>query len=229
MKMNITILVKNMTSLKPGSWCVGLFLLVSMQPVLAAKFISVQALFNNMAVVSIDGKRTTLRVGKPGPDGVELISANSHVAIIEVDGKRKSFKLGSDVGGKYQSASSVTEQIIQNNVGMYTTVGSINGLPVSFLVDTGATLIALNSDSARRLGIDFRVNGKLGQVTTASGVNQAYYVKLDKVKVGKIQLRDVEAVVLDGPQPETALLGMSFLGRLAIKNEGKILTLQKKY
>jgi aspartyl protease family protein len=120
-------------------------------------------------------------------------------------------------------------RVWRSTSGMYTTVGSINGLPVPFLVDTGATQVALNSAQARRLGIDYRVTGTETSVTTASGVERAWRVNLDSVKVGDLELRNVGAVVIDGPQPETALLGMSYLGRLEITNSGQLMTLKKKY
>jgi aspartyl protease family protein len=66
-------------------------------------------------------------------------------------------------------------------------------------------------------------------VTTASGVERAWAVRLDTVRVGEIELRNIPAMVLDGAQPETILLGMSFLGKLQISNEGQLMTLRQKY
>ena len=105
----------------------------------------------------------------------------------------------------------------------------INGLPVGFLVDTGASSVAMNAGEARRLGIDFRVDGDSTYVSTASGVARAYRVRLDRVKVGAIELRNVEALVVDGSSPTEVLLGMSFLQRLELMNQGDHLTLRRKY
>jgi len=112
---------------------------------------------------------------------------------------------------------------------MYTTVGSINGLTVTFLVDTGASQVALNANEARRLGIDFRVSGTPTAVDTASGVARAWAVTLDSVKVGSLEMRNVGAVVLEGSTPQHALLGMTYLGQLEIDNDGRLMTLRKKY
>jgi len=120
-------------------------------------------------------------------------------------------------------------QVWRDTAGMYTTVGSINGLPVTFLVDTGATAVAMNANQARRLGIDYRVTGRQSGVTTASGVEHAWAVTLDTVKVGDLELHNVGAVVLEGAHPATTLLGMTFLGRLEINNDGRLMTLRKKY
>ncbi|MDX1409991.1 MAG: TIGR02281 family clan AA aspartic protease, partial [Saprospiraceae bacterium] len=82
---------------------------------------------------------------------------------------------------------------------------------------------------ARRLGIDYRVVGAPSAITTASRVERAWAVTLESVKVGEILLRNVPGIVLEGPQPEKVLLGMSYLGRLKISNDGQVMTLQKKY
>ena len=146
---------------------VVLALLLVTSSLYAARVIQVQALFSNKAVVSIDGTRHVLSVDKPGPDGIKLLSATSREAVLEVDGKRSSFPLGNQISTNFTPAQEVKEQIWQDNGGMYSTVGSINGMPVTFLVDTGASLIAMNSSQAKRLGIDYRLTGKPPWVTTA--------------------------------------------------------------
>jgi aspartyl protease family protein len=87
----------------------------------------------------------------------------------------------------------------------------------------------MNSAQARRLGIDFHVEGDPTYVSTASDVVQAYRVKLDTIKVGSIQLRNVTAVVIEGVQPEEALLGMTYLSRVEMINQGDRLILRRKY
>jgi aspartyl protease family protein len=128
---------------------------------------------------------------------------------------------------KQRAHSEVT--IVRNAAGMYTTVGSINSLPVDFLVDTGASVIAMNAGHARRLGIDFRLSGQPTMVGTASGITQAYRVILDTVSVGEISARQVPAVVIDGAFPVQVLLGMSFLGQVEIQREGALMRLKKRH
>ncbi len=204
-------------------------------PVQAALDVRVVGLFSNRAVLLIDGQQRLLRPGQTSPEGVKLISATSEGAWLLIDGQeiythldgRVSARKRSAVAGKPEAGNEV--QVWRDTSGMYTTVGSINGLPVPFLVDTGATAIAMNAKQAKRLGIDFRVVGQLSGVTTASGIERAWSVKLDTVKVGELLLRNVEALVLEGAHPETTLLGMSFLGRLEISNDGRLMTLRKRY
>jgi aspartyl protease family protein len=203
-----------------------------LQPVITARAapdVRVVGLFSGRAVVQINGRQAVLRAGETGPEGVRLLSADSEQAVLEIDGRRVERRLDGRVTARRREAQAAEFRVWRDTRGMYTTVGSINGLPVPFLVDTGATQVALNSAQARRLGIDYRVTGTETAVTTASGAERAWRVMLDSVKVGDLEVRRVGAVVIEGPQPETALLGMSYLGRLEISNSGTLMTLRKKY
>lgn len=198
-------------------------------PVQAGTDVRVVGLFSERAVVLINGKQHVLRVGQATPEGVRLIAADSESAVLEIDGEEINARLDGRVTAHKRTAEAQEFQISRNTTGMFTTVGSINGLTVSFLVDTGATHVAMNAAQARRLGIDFRVAGRPMTVTTASGVERAWGVTLDIVKVGELVQRNVGAVVLEGNQPSRTLLGMSYLGRLEMTNTGRLMTLRKKY
>ncbi len=195
----------------------------------AERDVRVVGLFSDRAVVVIDGKQHILRVGERGRYGVHLIAADSESALLEVDGKRVKARMDGRIKARKRSARQIEVQVWRDTRGMFTTVGSINGMPVPFLVDTGASSIAMNTAQARRLGIDYRVDGEPAAVTTASGVANAWRIDLDSVKVDDLELRNVSAVVIDGEQPETTLLGMSYLGRLDIRNDGQLMTLRLKY
>jgi aspartyl protease family protein len=196
----------------------------------AMKDIHVVALFKDRAIVMIDGKQRLLRAGDSSPEGVKLVSADSAGAVFEYRGRMLERQLDGRVHAAAESPKGHDDVLIfRDRWGMFKTVGSINGLPVKFLVDTGASSVAMNSAQARRLGIDFLVQGEPIYVSTASDVTQAYQLKLDVVKVGSIQLRNVTAVILDGAQPTEVLLGMSFIGHLEMINKGDKLILRRKY
>jgi aspartyl protease family protein len=206
-----------------------LFIACALNTVRAAPDVRVVGLFSDRAVVLIDGQQHILRTGQSGPQGVRLLAADSESALLEIDGREVEARLDGRVSARKRTAAVQEVQVWRNSDGMYTTVGSINGLPVSFLVDTGASQVALNADEARRLGIDFRVSGTPTAVDTASGIARAWAVTLNTVKVGSLELRNVGAVVLEGNTPQHALLGMTYLGRLEIDNNGRLMTLRKKY
>lgn len=192
--------------------------------------IEVVGLFKDKAVVVIDGKRRVLTLAETSPEGVKLLAVQSDYAVLEDAGKRKIYRLdpSAPVSTTFNSVPVTEERIARDRMGMYHSQGSINGSALKFLIDTGATLIALNGSQARRLGIDFKKQGKPIPISTASGNTVGYLVTLDRVKVGGIELHNVEASVLDGSEPAEALLGMSFLGRLEMSNEGGVLRLRKK-
>ena len=107
--------------------------------------------------------------------------------------------------------------------GHYEAQGQINGQPVTFLVDTGATDVALPESTARALGLEF---GPRVQVMTAAGPASAWVTRLDEVTVGTIRRKNVRATITGG-EFNGILLGMSFLkhynlqqqdGRLVIKD-----------
>ena len=205
--------------------CLGLCGIQAM----AAPDVRVVGLFSGKAVVMIDGQQRILRAGEPGPQGVRLIEANSEAAVLEVEGERITARLDGRVTRRNRPVTRKEVQVFRNERGLYTTVGAINGLTVPFLVDTGASTVAMNSAQARRLGIDFRVDGEPATVVTASGYSEAWKVRLKSVKVGALEVKGVEAVVIDGDQPATTLLGMSYLSRLEIDNDGQFMTLRLRY
>lgn len=190
--------------------------------------IMVLGLFKNKAIVNIDGKQRTLKKGKKSPEGVILVFADSDSAILEVDGKEQEFKLGRQVSSSFKQKELSEAKIMSVN-GMYSTVGFINGRQVQFLVDTGATWIAMNAHQARRLGINFRYLGKRSHVSTANGVVPVYRVTLAKVRVGEIELTNVAASVLEGSSPQEVLLGNSFLNRVQMQRQGQVMLLKQKY
>jgi aspartyl protease family protein len=203
--------------------------LICGSPAWAVEQIKVQALFSGQAMVEIDGQRRLLKVNKPSPEGVVLISADSKQAVIEVDGERRSYPLGSHVSTRYDQREMASAKIWRNQYGSYTTVGSINGRTVSFLVDTGASAVAMYRNDAKRLGIPYRLEGNPSYVSTANGTVLAFVVKLDRVQVGDITLRNVEGFVIDSVGAGPLLLGMSFLNRVKMDDQGTVLMLHSKF
>lgn len=191
--------------------------------------ITVLGLFRNKAIVKIDGKQRILKIGKVSPEGVSLISSNSNEAVLEFEGTRKTYSLGSHIGTSFKRDKQPSVFIYRNERGMFTTVGTINGFPVNFLVDTGASSVAMNRKEADRLGIDYRLHGTPIGISTASGFERGWRVRLNRVQVGDVELRNVEGSVVDAESSPGVLLGMSFLGRLEMNNTNESMKLRKKY
>ena len=189
--------------------------------------IGVVGLFPGKAVLVVDGAAPkTYTVGSQIGSGSKLTAADDQTATFNINGKTLVLPMGSHVNRLTPGAgSSITLQA--DSQGHYTTVGQINGGSIRMLVDTGATLISLPAADAVRLRIDYR-RGQPGFVTTANGSAAIYRVKLESVRIGDLQLSQVDAAVQESGLP-FALLGMSFLSRTDINRSGSQMTLTKRY
>lgn len=202
--------------------------LLSFMNVHATPRVQVVGLFPGAAVLNVGGERKLVRVGQMGPGGVEVISVDSSGAVLRVEDVERRYGLTRELSAGFAEPERKQLSIAKGRGGHYWVAGSINGQSVQFLVDTGATSVAINEIQARRLGIDYRVNGKPIVVGTASGSAKAWQVHLSSVKIGAIDVVGVEAVVVEGSSPTEALLGMSFLGRVSWREDQGVLKLQSK-
>jgi aspartyl protease family protein len=112
----------------------------------------------------------------------------------------------------------------RNRMGHYVATGAINGVPVVFLLDTGATDVAVPATVAKRLGLR---GGPVVRSKTAAGTVDSYLITLDRVSLGPIEMTDVRASILPTMEGEEILLGMSFLKRLEMVQRGKTLLLRQ--
>ncbi len=189
--------------------------------------ISVVGLFKDKAIVSIDGgKPRTMSAGQ-SIGAVKLLSANSDRAQFEIDGQRRVLTMGQSLAGNAGTSQRASVSLTADARGHFSAGGSINGYPMNFLVDTGATSISISATEARRIGLDYRA-GKAGAVNTAAGVVPAWRVTFNTVKVGNVTLNQVEGLVLESGL-SVPLLGMSFLNRMEMKRDGQTMTLTQRY
>lgn len=196
---------------------------------LLALDIQAQGLLKGAAVLTIDGRQQLLKVGNRSPEGVLLVSADPKQAMIEIDGQRHTLTLSRHITSNYNPTLAATEvSIRRNNFNQYITDARLNGRRLSVLVDTGANAIALNTGDAQRIGLDYK-SGTQTKVQTASGLADAYMVKLRSVNVGGINVDNVDGFVIDGDFPQMVLLGMSFLEHVDLREEGGILYLKGKH
>ena len=166
---------------------------------LAAEVSVVGVVGDKAAVLVIDGAEPrTVRVGQK-LNGVTVIAVTRQGATLDFDGKRRALALGQHVRGEASAApggaASVT--LAADARGHFVTEAQVNGAPIRFLVDTGATLISLPYAEARRLGIDTS-KAPRGTAMTANGATLVYQVKLDTVRVGGVELHNVDALVHQG-------------------------------
>lgn len=190
--------------------------------------VEIVGLFKNQAVVQVGEIQRLMKVGQTSPEGVELLSANTSEAKVRYRGETYTLSLSKRVHSGFKQAQKASVTIPSDDLGQYRVRGSINANYVDFLVDTGASVVAMSSREAERLGIDY-TRGQRGQVQTAQGTTESYFVIIDKVAVAGITAYNVQTAVIDGNYPVEILLGMSFLRQVSMQENSGVMTLTQKF
>ena len=194
-----------------------------------AQTVSMSGSLGDKALLMIDGAPRTVATGAT-VQGVKLISVTGHDAVVEIKGKRVAVVMGGaqvNIGGQASSGGGSQIVLTAGSGGHFLTAGGINGKAVRFLVDTGATSVAMGIAEAEHLGLDYRSGQRL-YVSTANGNSPAYKVRLAEVRIGDVIVYDIEALIVPA-QMEFILLGNSFLTRFQMKRENETLTLSKRF
>jgi aspartyl protease family protein len=193
-----------------------------------AQAVTFNGMLGDRALLIIDGQVQSLPVGGSAK-GVKLVRLENGVAQIEIGGKSLSLRLGgSAVGAGAVGGGSNGSRIVlpAGPGGHFTGLASINGHPVNFIVDTGATMVSIGADEAQRLGLDFGAS-TAATTMTANGAVSARTLALASLRVGDVTLYNVQALVVPQAMPYV-LLGNSFLSRFQMRNDNDTLVLEKK-
>ena len=182
------------------------------------------------ALLMIDGNPQMLAVGASAR-GVTLRRLGDGEAEVVVGGRTQVLRLGGaparmGVGRGDASPSAIEIVLPMGSGGHFSTQGSINGKVVNFMVDTGATSVAMGQAEANRIGLDWK-RGRPGLTNTANGAVPTYIINLTSVKVGAVEVANVAAVVLPNDMP-MILLGNSFLNRFTMRRDADVMRLEKK-
>jgi aspartyl protease family protein len=179
------------------------------------------------AVLSLGGgDPKTVKLGQSW-NGITVVAVDKESATIEANGEKRVLHIGQHYRASATTPSRGSVMLSADPRGHFFADGAVNGVPVRFLVDTGATMVALPRRDADRLGIDYR-RGRREMIGTANGPVRVYNVKLDAVKIGGVELRNVDAMVVDGGL-DMALLGMSFLNRVQMQRDGSTMILIQRF
>ncbi|MCK5698149.1 MAG: retroviral-like aspartic protease family protein [Gammaproteobacteria bacterium] len=206
----------------------SLLLLLPTLKSVASHKIKVMALFTDKAMLVIDGDQKILKKGQTY-NGVKLISSDSDAVVLQLHGHTKKFGLGREISTSYKKLDPKKELIVwKDDSNMFRVYGSINNHSMNFLIDTGATSVAMSSVAAKKIGLKYKKGTRM-QASTASGVANGYALNLDHVKIGHIKIYNVNAVVLEGSFPTEILLGQSFLSRIHMTRDGNKMKLRKKF
>lgn len=195
-----------------------------------AQSVAMSGGMGNKALLVINGAAPKLVAVGETLQGVKVISVNGDQAVVEIAGSRQTLVMGGapvSVGGHGGSGTGTQIILPAAQGGHFLTQGVINGRTTNFMVDTGATTVAMGADEARRIGLKFE-SGERFYGNTANGTVVGYRVVLPSVRIQDVEVYNVEAAVLPQPMPHI-LLGNSFLSRFQMKRENDTLTLTKRF
>jgi aspartyl protease family protein len=207
---------------------IALLLLFACGAAGAADVALIGVIGDKAAIVAIDGgDPKTIKVGQSWR-GISVVSVEKDRAVVDIDGRRQVLQRGMHYrssGGGPTGRQSV--KLAADSRGHFVSDGTINGSHIRFMVDTGASAIAIPGADAQRMGLDYR-KGERVTVQTANGPTVAFAVRLDTVRLGAIELQGVEAFVVERGL-SIALLGMTFLNRVEMKRDGPVMTLTRLF
>jgi aspartyl protease family protein len=196
----------------------------------AASSVTLTGTIGSRAILIVNGGAPkTVAVGESF-QGVKLVSLQAEQAVVESEGKRVTLRMDTPVsiGGNGGGSSGGSRIVLPaDSRGHFMTQGMINGRPVTFMLDTGATSIGLSADDAQRIGLDYS-KGRPVQMSTANGVSQGYRLRLQSVRVGDVEVYDIDAIVTQQPMP-FVLLGNSFINRFSMRRDADQMVLEKRY
>jgi aspartyl protease family protein len=196
-----------------------------------AQSVAIAGMMGSKALLVIDGGAPKSLAAGETHQGVKVISTSSDQAVVEQNGKRSTLRVGEapvSLTNVAASAGRGTRIVIsEGSGGHFMTTGQVNGRAVQFMVDTGATSIAMSVADAERAGLNFKA-GEPVRMSTANGISQGWRIRLNSVRVGDVEVFDVDAVVTPQPMP-FMLLGNSFLSRFQMRRENNLMTLDKRY
>jgi len=191
----------------------------------AAQNVAAAGQMGAKVLLVIDGQTQMLAPGESAR-GVRLVKVDGDSVVIDSSGRQTVLRIGGApvrlAAGS--AASSAREVVIPASPGGHFFVnGAINGRAVQFLVDTGATLVAMSRAEAERLGVDYQ-HGQRVLMQTANGAIAGHVVTLSALRLADVELANVQAVIVPAPMPGI-LLGNSVLSRFSMRRDSDVMRL----
>jgi len=194
-----------------------------------AQTVSLQGTLGSKALLVVNGSAPRAVGAGETFNGVKVLSTSGDQAVVEMSGQRQTLRVGDTPMAVGATDAPKGNRIVLSAVsgGHFVSQGAINGRAVQFIVDTGATLVSMGVEDAQRLGIDYR-RGQLARSDTANGAITVYKVKLSSVRVGDVEVYDVDAIVMPAGTNQI-LLGNSFLSRFQMTRLNDQMVLERRY
>lgn len=193
--------------------------------------VTLTGMVGSKALLIVDGSEPKIVAAGESYKDVKIVSTAGDTAVIEIGGKRYNTRIGdspASVGGGGGGSGGGSKIVMSMaSGGHFMAQGSINGKATQFMVDTGATAVSLGAAQAKQMGLDYTA-GKPVRMNTANGQTMGYLMTLNSVRVGDVEVFNVEAIVAQQSMP-FVLLGNSFLSRFSMRRDSDQMVLERRY
>ena len=193
--------------------------------------VTLSGMVGSKTLLIVDGSAPKIVAAGESFNGVKVVSTQGDTAVLMIGSKRLNVRVGdtpASVGEQAGSKSSGSRIVLTaGDGGHFLAQGSINGKAVQFMVDTGATAVAMGAAEAKRMGIDY-TSGRPVRMNTANGQAMGYLLTLNSVRIGDVEVQNVEAIVSPQAMP-FVLLGNSFLTRFSMRRDADQMVLERRF
>ncbi len=197
----------------------------------AAQSVALAGILGNKALLVVNGAAPRSLAAGERLGALHVLSVGSEDALVEISGQQQRLRIGDAPVHERprQRAAAATPKLVlfADSRGHFIEQGQINGQSIRYMVDAGASVVAIGRTEAERLGLPF-LQGQRVQMGTANGSANGWRLRLDSVRVGELEVRGVEAVVTPQPMP-FVLLGNSFLSEFQMTRQGEQMVLEKRH
>lgn len=202
-------------------------LALALPAVAADQSIALAGVLGSKALLVVDGSAP--RAVGPGEthQGVKVLSVTRDEATVEVQGTRRLLRLGESPVALGSSGSGKRIVLMADNQGHFINTGTINGKQMKYMVDTGASVVAIGKPDAERMGIKVDDSQKV-IMSTANGAATGWRVRLNSVRLGDVEVLGVTAVIMPEGMP-FVLLGNSFLTQFQMTRTNDQMVLEKRH
>lgn len=202
-------------------------------PLANAQSVALRGVLGSKALLVIDGGTPRALAAGDRLQDVRVLQVSGDTAEVEIKGRRQTLRLGEapiSLGGRGAAAGdpALGRRVVlkADNRGHFIERGQINGKTMVYMVDTGASSVAIGRSDAERMGLPF-LKGQPVMMRTANGDAQGWSLRLDSVRVGDVEVFGVDAVVAPLAMPYV-LLGNSFLAHVQMTRQGSEMVLERR-
>lgn len=205
----------------------------ALPPPAAAQSVALSGVLGSKALLVIDGGTPRALAAGDSLQDVRVLQVAGDTAEVEIKGRRQTLRLGEapiSLGGRGAAAGdpALGRRVVlkADSRGHFIERGQINGKTMVYMVDTGASSVAIGRSDAERMGLPF-LKGQPVMMRTANGDAQGWRLRLDSVRVGDVEVFGVDAVVAPLAMPYV-LLGNSFLAHFQMTRQGSEMVLERR-